>query len=223
MERNFETEKALRDKWNEWRNMPGLFDFVLPSRVDMTFGPVGGRGRKRESFDEDQSTGRCWPRQAKITICYGNDLPEALHVLLHEICHLNQDARHHDKVFCRSVAHAAEKLTGKRFDYMKPERKLDVDVAVAFGSQARANAVTTRKNETEFYKIKRESQIRNRLTGFNVGDRVAVPIKDRWGGQRYYEGYIADINAKSCRCHVKVITGEVVSRKITSLQKMRVC
>lgn len=211
MERNLEIERSIMNKLAEWK-MEGnnLFDFELPAFIKIEINP------RRGGTELEQTTGLCYSRIAKISISYGTDLPEALHTLLHEMCHLNLKARKHDKTFNRSFAHAAQKITGKSFNWNQPMRRLDTEIAVAFGSNARAKVYeqrnTSRAANEKIYKAK--------MADYKPGDSVNFLIKSRWGQDELREGTIIESNPISARVRIKTEFGEIFSRKINRIRRI---
>jgi hypothetical protein len=210
---NQEIETALWEAFSEWRNCPDIFDFYLPTSIKLEIKPASCRAR--HGMYANQTTGRCWMYENRIIINYGTDKEEAVHTLLHEMCHLNRLAHHHDKVFNKSFAHAAEQITGKKFNYMQPMRKLDTEIAQAFGSTARANAVAERQADR---KNKNKANL-EKVRAFRPGDDVYVLTKDSfYNRESWVRGTIKDINPLTARCHVIVAASkEIVNRKVNNI------
>ena len=208
-------ENEIINKMNEWKSEGNeIFDFRLPNNIKIVLNP-------RKDGDDGVCTGRCRPSASVIWLCYCNDITENLHVLLHEMCHLNRAAYYHDKIYCNSLAYAATKITGNKFDPSKPMRKLDTDVAVAFGATARKECADNNN------KYKQEDEIRMKnaaRTFFRPGDTVEYMEKISNGYSSWdcaAVGIIIDINVETARCHIKNInTGEVVSRKVNKIFKI---
>jgi hypothetical protein len=216
MQRDTKIENDIMNKMAEWK-MEGnnLFDFPLPDKIEIEINP-------RRGGEDGVATGRCRVSASKIWLCYCNDMAENLHVLLHEMCHLNRNAYHHDKVYNRSLAYATERITGVRLDPSKPMRKLDTEVAVAFGATSR-NAII---KENESWKVKREKELREHsISNYQIGDYVEYAFKETNGycsWDEYALGKIIKINPCSARCHIKNMdTGEVCTRKINKIRKVR--
>lgn len=213
--RDFDIEKEITNKLVEWKgNGNEIFDFRLPDKIELILNP-------RKDGDDGIATGRCYVRQNKIYICYCNDMAENLHVLLHEMCHLNRNAHHHDKVYNRSFAYAGEKITGTKFDPSKPCSKLDIDIASAFGGTARKGYGDRRDDFKKEMEHKHKQYARFFL---KPGDTVEYQYKISNGYQTwdtYGIGTITDINVETARCHIKDnTTGEVVSRKVNKIFKI---
>ena len=213
--RDAKMENEIINKMNEWKSKGNeIFDFRLPNSIELVLNP-------RKGGNDGVATGRCYFRQNKIYICYCNDMAENLHVLLHEMCHLNRFAHYHDKVYCRSFAYAGEKITGTKFDPSKPCSKLDIDIASAFGGTARKGYEDRRDD------LKKEMEHKHKQYAkffLKPGDTVEYQYKnsngycdwDVWG-----IGTITDINVETARCHIKDnTTGEVVSRKVNKIFKI---
>ena len=158
MQRNIDIENALMEAWKEW-NRPGagVFDFDVPKGASLMLKPRSGKIRCA-----DQTIGCCWPHRKKINVDYGTDKQEALHTLLHEMCHLASNG--HKADFKGHFAFAANRLTGVKFNAKQPCNRLDADIAEAFGSTARKDVFAIRDQNKKDRKASKE-KLRNIING----------------------------------------------------------